>query len=654
MGREYHVAVTGSNTGKGDKNHPYKTIQKAADVAMAGDTVIVHEGTYREWVKPMNSGLSDTTRIIYEAAPSEKVIIKGSEIIKNWEKVDGTVWRVTIKNSFFGDYNPFATEVSGDWYVKPKVENDGYHVHVGDVYLNGKSFYEAKSLDDVKNPEIRKYGLNVNWKTGYKEPILHPEDTVYVWYAVVDDENTTVYANFNDYDPNKELTEISVRRSCFQPVKTARNYITVRGFEMAQAATPWAPPTADQPGLLGANWSKGWVIENNIIHDSKCSGISIGKEESTGQNFFTRTRRKPGYQYQMEAVFKAIGIGWSKETVGSHVIRNNVIYDCGQTGIVGHLGCVFSEIYDNEIYNIAIKHEFFGHEIGGIKLHAAIDVGIIHNNIHHCSLGTWLDWEAQGTRVSQNLYYANERDIMIEVTHGPHLVDNNIFASERNLQNAAQGGAYVHNLFCGSARRYKTMNRSTPYHVPHSTDVAGSIFTYSADDRYYQNIFLGGEAPVDDVYSYGTSEYNDCPCGYEEFLKALSEAGNGDEILYERTSQPVYINRNCYLNGAEAYVKEEEKEISAKNPEIKITQEKDGTYLEMDIDTAVKLRNTSYITTEKLGTTRCSEGQFEEPDGKPITFNIDMLGNKREKNPCVGPLDCLKNGKNKIKIWERK
>ena len=58
------------------------------------------------------------------------------------------------------------------------------------------------------------------------------------------------------------------------------NYITVRGFEMAQAASPWTPPTADQPGLLGAHWSKGWIIENNILHDAKCSGISLGKEAS--------------------------------------------------------------------------------------------------------------------------------------------------------------------------------------------------------------------------------------------------------------------------------------------------------------------------------------------------------------------------------------
>lgn len=82
------------------------------------------------------------------------------------------------------------------------------------------------------------------------------------------------------------------------------NYITVRGFEMAHAATPWEPPTAAQPGMIGPNWAKGWIIENNDLHDAKCSAVSLGKEVSTGDNDFSKWQRKPGYQYQMEAVFR--------------------------------------------------------------------------------------------------------------------------------------------------------------------------------------------------------------------------------------------------------------------------------------------------------------------------------------------------------------
>ena len=46
----YHVAKTGSDQGKGTKQDPFLTINKAASVALAGDTVVVHEGVYREWV----------------------------------------------------------------------------------------------------------------------------------------------------------------------------------------------------------------------------------------------------------------------------------------------------------------------------------------------------------------------------------------------------------------------------------------------------------------------------------------------------------------------------------------------------------------------------------------------------------------------------
>ena len=352
MKREYHVAVTGCDRNEGSKKAPFRTISRAAAIAMPGDTVIVHAGEYREWVKPENGGSSEFERIVYRAAEGERVVIKGSEQITGWENVEGTVWKVVLDNSMFGDYNPYKEILGGDWFVAP----EGDLLHPGEVYLNGKSFYEAETLEDVKHPVMRTEGVNPPW-TNHAEPLLHPEDSVYQWCCETDEENTTIYANFQGVDPNQELVEINVRKCCFYPVKTGRNYITVSGFEMAQAACPWTPPTADQPGLLGVNWSKGWIIENNIIHDAKCSGISIGKEESTGHNLCTRTHRKPGYQYQMEAVFRARHIGWSKETIGSHIIRNNVIYDCGQNGIVGHMGCVFSQIYGNHIYNIAVDRK---------------------------------------------------------------------------------------------------------------------------------------------------------------------------------------------------------------------------------------------------------------------------------------------------------
>ena len=50
----YHVSVMGNDQNAGTATAPFRTINHATQVAVAGDTVQVHEGTYREWVNPKN------------------------------------------------------------------------------------------------------------------------------------------------------------------------------------------------------------------------------------------------------------------------------------------------------------------------------------------------------------------------------------------------------------------------------------------------------------------------------------------------------------------------------------------------------------------------------------------------------------------------
>ncbi len=641
MTKIYHVSKKGSDQNSGSAESPFLTIQKAADTAIAGDTVIVHEGVYREWVRPRNGGLGNHCRITYQAAENEHVVIKGSEEIRNWEQVEGSVWKAEIDNALFCGCNPFAAEIDGDWLVAPRDNK----VHAGDVYLNGMSLFEAKSPEAVKNPELWTASVYETW--GWREEKLaDPERSRYRWYADCGEERTVLYVNFQDYDPNRECVEINVRRSCFFSDRTGVDYITVKGFEMAQAATIWAPPTAKQYGLLGVNWSKGWIIEDNVIHDSKCSGISLGKEESTGDNDFTKWGRKPGYQYQMEAVFKALSIGWSKEETGSHIVRNNRIYDCGQNGIVGHMGGAFSEIYGNEIYRIGTKHEYYGHELGGIKMHAAIDVYIHNNYIHDCTLGTWLDWQAQGVRVSANLYHNNNRDLFVEVSHGPYLVDNNIFTSAYTFDNAAQGGAYVNNLVCGLFNHYPVLNRATPYHFPHSTQVMGTVPVYGGDDRWFQNIFVGGTEDRD----YGTAEYDGSPVSLEEYIARVREE-YGDVESYEKVRQPAYIDGNVYLNGAKGFDRETHSCTDSRDPEVRIVTETDGVYLEITLPEQMFELQGEVMGTHNLPMTRITECGFEEPSGADLRISRDFLGNSMKETVIAGPLQTVRAGKNKIRIW---
>lgn len=642
MAYEYHVAKTGSDWGKGSKDDPFLTINKAASVAMPGDCVIVHEGEYREWVRPRNKGLSDVRRITYKAAEGEKVVIKGSERVQGWMKIEGSVWKAVLPNAMFGDFNPYQEVVFGDWLVET---DTGSVKHLGEVYLNGMSFYEAGCLEDLNHPVIRRE--IVDNRTEKTVPVHHPEQTKYLWYAEVTEETTTIYANFHDFDPNEELVEINVRPACFYPVRPGIDYITVKGFEMAQAATPWTPPTGDQPGLLGPHWSKGWIIEDNIIHDSKCSGISIGKEVTTGDMFRTKHRDKAGYHYQIEAVFNALHIGWSKEKIGSHIIRNNKIYDCGQNGIVGHLGCVFSEIYNNHIYNIGLKREFYGHEIGGIKLHAAIDVQIHDNRIHDCSMGVWLDWQTQGTRVSRNLFYRNNRDLYVEVSHGPYIVDNNILGSDYSLDNWSQGGAYVNNLICGKMDNLKVPNRPTPYHLPHSTQVAGYGAIVGGDDRYYNNVFVGNNS--DDLV--GTAYYNGSPVSFEEYLEKTHKDFN-DLELFPEVEQPVYINNNMYLNRALPFDKEENKVVLDEfNPEVQIIEDGDQVFLSCNLPKEWADLSTQILDSKALKRVRMAGLDFENPDGSEVTLDVDYFNNKRAKESAIGPIAQLAAGPNRIKVW---
>jgi len=227
---DLHVDPSGNDANPGTRTAPLRTIQRGADLAQPGDVITVHAGVYRQRISPPRAGESDAKRIVYQAAPGEKVEIKGSEVVKKWEKVQDDTWKVTIPNAFFGSFNPYSDLIHGDWF-----DARGRQHHTGAVYLNGDWLTEAARLVDV----------------------LKPAAAAALWFGQVDKENTTIWAQFKGVNPNEQLVEINVRRTVFYPEKTGMNYITVRGFAMRHAATPWAPPTAEQVGLVGTHWSKG-------------------------------------------------------------------------------------------------------------------------------------------------------------------------------------------------------------------------------------------------------------------------------------------------------------------------------------------------------------------------------------------------------------
>lgn len=606
--REYHVSIGGNDAANGSVEKPLRTINRAAQLALPGDTVTVHQGTYREWIDPLNGGESNARRILYRAAENEKVEVKGSELVTGWkrEKKNKQVWKIVLPNRFFGNYNPFNDRLYGDWLWSDKIH------HTADVYLNDVSLYETFSLDKVYAPDTLR-------------TLRNPEGCTLVWFAEVDAENTTIYANFGSVDPNKEVTEVSVRPTCFYPTREGLDYITIRGFYFSQAATQWAAPTAEQIGMIATHWCKGWIIEDNVIKNSRANGITLGKERSSGHNLECNDKRLDGTLHYIEVIFNVLRKGWDKDHVGSHIVRNNVISDCEQTGICGSMGAAFSEIYGNHIYNILVKQQFGGAEMAGIKLHGAIDTYIHHNRIHRSgNFGLWLDWMAQGARVSSNLIYDNlGQDLFIEVSHGPYVVDNNIFLSPHSLQENTDGGVYLHNIFSGNMNPLDDM-RYTPYHLNHSTQIKGFRTITQGDHRFYNNVFIGRN---DQKVNYGL-------------------------VDFDQSKWPIYAEDNVFCNGAKPMTGKEQGWIETSvRPNLRLEETNGAVYLVSDVNlNDLKNFKGNMIDSERLGITKLSGFPFENPDGTPFVSDKDYFGASRSSAPVAGPFESL-SSTTRIKVW---
>lgn len=649
----YYVDAKVLRGGNGTKEAPFKLINDAAKIAVAGDEIVVADGIYREYVDPINPGTEDA-RIVYRSENPLGAVITGAERITNWEQYQDDVWVCRVPNSLFNGYNPYTVFVYGDWYFA-KADK-----HIGCVYVNDKALYEASSIEDVIRAEV----YPCSWV---------PEESKYKWYTTQDNEKdeTVIYANFNGKNPNEENVEINVRRRCFFPTKTGVNYITVSGFNINKAATNWAPPAAFQEGMIGPHWSKGWIIEDCDISNSKCAGISVGKYlDPENDHYFTYKYFKSPTQMERDAVCRGQYHGWLKENIGGHIIRRNNIHHCEQGGIIGRMGGVFSIIEDNHIHHINNMMELGGAEIAGIKMHAAIDVIMRRNYIHHCTMGIWCDWEAQGTRITQNLLHDNQKpefaarlkggmmsqDLFVEVSHGPTLVDNNILLSEVSMRLATQSVAMVHNLICGSVSCVDagTTWRYTPYHMPHRTEVMGFMTILHGDDRFYNNIFVQKwdskevEIPNDnrdfieiENRLVGTNVFDKFP-NEKEWLDQFDFSVPADMGVLEPAHfghLPVWIEGNAYLAGARAYKNEVNPLVTeAKDVKVELVEKDGSIYLDTNIYDIIGEFQDRMINTEILGKAFEPQQRFENVDGTDIVFDKDYFDAHRGATVIPGPL----------------
>jgi len=457
-GRVIHVAKNGNDANPGTSAQPYLTINHAAQQAQPGDVVAVHAGLYRETVKPARGGTDEAHRIVYTTAGDGEVAIKGSEEINNWTPHGGDVWRVTLPNGYFGDYNPYSARHpqggGGDFFPV---------YTAGDVYLNEQAYSQKGSLSNVQSSPN-------------------------TWYAEVAGGNTTIYANFDGEDPNAKLAEINVRKQIFAPDVWGLGYITVDGFTMKHAANTYSDfpgaPSRRQAGAISVFGGLKWIIQNNIVLNARTIGIDIGltNDEWAGNRpGTTRTNFRDTALY------------------GSHIVRNNYIGKSGQSGIAG----VFSwnsDILYNMIEDTNYRGEFSGAETAPIKVHymneGLIKGNYIKNSKGGNSAGIWTDWGNQNVRVTGNIVMNAPWGFYAEAVHGPILVDNNVFIGNSDIRMLdATGVVFANNLFVDNGNINVDGGGRDAYYFAPGTMNETTLPTSVQRFHWFNNLVQGSALP---------------------------------------------------------------------------------------------------------------------------------------------------------------
>jgi parallel beta-helix repeat protein len=386
----YHVDCVfpeASDTNIGTEESPWKTIQKAAETAIAGDTVIVHSGVYRECVMPYHSGKLGFP-ITYVAAENARPIIKACDV---WN----SVWKKEANQIYSTEYTHLEWDPPNRF--RPNIpENRCEQLFINEVFLKHVRTKDALILQE-----------NSFW---------------------ISDPTNEIFVNFS-LDPNTCTVERSVREQCFMPAVRGLEYVYLKGFTfIGGAAHVWAGGKwshVDQLAVVSLNAGRHWLVENNIIEYGNAQGLQV----AIGGCFVEATKVIPIVHApeNFELTYKTTDVS------GHNTIRGNIVRNNGIAGIVGFGGMSNLIIEDNIVVGNGTKEYKGTCEESGIKFHVMVDSIIRRNTVsENNSYGIWLDGLCKRNRISQNILVNNANyPIFYELSEGPTLIDNNVIIDSR-------------------------------------------------------------------------------------------------------------------------------------------------------------------------------------------------------------------------------
>jgi hypothetical protein len=233
----------------------------------------------------------------------------------------------------------------------------------------------------------------------------------------------------------------------------------------------------------------------------------------------------------------------------------------------------------------------------------------------------WLDWTNTGCRITGNVFKGDR--FWYEASHGPILVDNNLFLDVHFKVSDASGIRTVHNLFYNNKIEViKWKNRRVSFFIPHKairqnrkpdlTDIANNLF--------YNNILINGKIEL-----------------------------RKDDIEKQKTNKVFYDNRsdyNVYFQKAQKSHLDSNSVVSAFDTNFKYSNTDNEVYIEFKLDKSPWKVNTILINDTTTGLTP------KQKQSIGVVVDTDYFGIKRNiDRPLPGCFSEIEKGKNFFTVW---
>lgn len=392
----YYVSVnTGDDANKGTRENPFRTIQKAADVAKPGDKILIKGGLYKEFVNIKASGYVDK-RITFEGE-------KGAN----------------------GEYETIVdpSKVVGGWVPVPEIGNGVYKLRIGfDPHeitvankrigrINDRLMVGGSGFDILAMPS----DAEVNLK-GRNAPIKF-WDGINVLYGY---KNGVTYIRFRDRtDPNRRKIKASPAGPAI--IIDNQSYITIRKIRIqnSEISLQICGKNSSSNIVESCNLRNGrkrifivngpvnTSINNNTITMDYISTDCLGAGQ-LNEEYHLSIKRHTYYafKYIISNKSKSDDVGIEMINPGSNTkIFNNRIFG-GLIGISAYTRGVDTSTDGLEVYNNVIN----GMSSVGITSSEGITNAKYYNNlVYDCNINMRLHHINRSSDSGRRVYIYNNR-----------------------------------------------------------------------------------------------------------------------------------------------------------------------------------------------------------------------------------------------------